>query len=209
MLTSTHIIKPPNLTISFEIMCDASNYAVGAILYAKPRLIWWMLLLKEFDLEVKDKSGAENLVADHISRIEMDEDPTPFIMTSFMSNFYSCVSLFKNAFETYQTCEYCPIVGTTINGRSEMPQQPMLLCKVFDVWGIDFMGPFLVSLCFVYILLSIDYLSKWVEAIPTRTYDYKFVASFVRSKSFYMFGLLRAIISDEGTHFFNCTMEAL
>ena len=52
-----------------------------------------------------------------------------------------------------------------------MPQQPMLFYEVFDVWGIDFMGPFPVSFGFVYILLVVDYVSKWVEAKPSRTND--------------------------------------
>jgi len=41
---------------------------------SKPRLIRWMLLLQEFDIEIRDKSGAHNLVADHLSRIENKED---------------------------------------------------------------------------------------------------------------------------------------
>ena len=38
---------------------------------AKPRLIRWILLLQEFDLKIRDKSGAENVVADHLSRLEL------------------------------------------------------------------------------------------------------------------------------------------
>ncbi|RDY00735.1 Retrovirus-related Pol polyprotein from transposon 17.6, partial [Mucuna pruriens] len=44
---------------------------------AKPRLIWWMLLLQEFDIEIRNTKGAKNLVADHLSRIERRIDPLP------------------------------------------------------------------------------------------------------------------------------------
>ena len=90
-----------------------------------------------------------------------------------------------------------------------MPQQPMLFCEVFDVLGIDFMGPFLVSFGFVYILLAVDYVSKCVEAKPTRTNDAKVVVDFVRSNLFCRLGVPRAIISDQDTHFCNRSMYAL
>ncbi|RDX86790.1 Retrovirus-related Pol polyprotein, partial [Mucuna pruriens] len=44
---------------------------------AKPRLIWWMLLLQEFNIEIKGKKGAENFVVDHLRRIERESDPMP------------------------------------------------------------------------------------------------------------------------------------
>jgi hypothetical protein len=44
---------------------------------AKLRLIRWMLFLQEFNVEIKDKSGAENLVVDHLSRIDCNEDASP------------------------------------------------------------------------------------------------------------------------------------
>jgi len=69
------------------------------------------------------------------------------------------------------------------------------------------MGPFPPSSGFSYILLAIDYVSKWVEAIATRTNDSRVVMSFVRSNIFCRFGIPQAIISDQGTHFCNKLLE--
>ncbi|GJR63551.1 reverse transcriptase domain-containing protein [Tanacetum coccineum] len=51
-----------------------------------------------------------------------------------------------------------------ISQRDEMPQNAIQVCKIFDVWGIDFLGPFPSSHGDKYILVAVDYLSKWVEA---------------------------------------------
>ena len=59
-----------------------------------------------------------------------------------------------------------------------MPLTPILVCEIFDVWGIDFMGPFLPSFGCSYILLAVDYVSKWMEAKATRTSDSK-VGNFI------------------------------
>ncbi|RDX64438.1 Retrovirus-related Pol polyprotein, partial [Mucuna pruriens] len=115
-LTSAPILQAPNWEFPFELMCDASNSALGAVLgqrvgvgkpvhvisyasrtmdptqlnystiekellaikpNAKPRLIQWMLLLQQFNIEIKDKKGAKNSIADHLSRIEKEADPMP------------------------------------------------------------------------------------------------------------------------------------
>ncbi|GJZ57707.1 reverse transcriptase domain-containing protein, partial [Tanacetum coccineum] len=83
-----------------------------------------------------------------------------------------------------------------------MPQNTIQVCEIFDVWGIDFMGPFLSSRGNKYILVVIDYLSKWVEAKVLPTNDARVVVKFLKSL-FARFGTPRAIISDHGTHFCN------
>ncbi|RDX84436.1 pol, partial [Mucuna pruriens] len=90
-----------------------------------------------------------------------------------------------------------------------MPQQPVLFCEIFDVWGIDFMGPFPISNGYSYILLVIDYVSRWVEARATRTNDAKVVVDFLKSKIFYWFGVPKALIGDQRTHFSNRAMSSL
>ncbi len=71
------------------------------------------------------------------------------------------------------------------------------------------MGPFPSSKGFLYILLAVDYVSKWVEAKATRTNDSKVVADFLKTNIFCRFGVPRALISDGGSHFCNRTIEAL
>ena len=65
------------------------------------------------------------------------------------------------------------------------------------------MGPFSQSAGFQYILLAVDYLSRWVEAIPTRLDNAQTILKFLRSHIFSRFGVRRAVISDQGTHFCN------
>ncbi|GJR09691.1 reverse transcriptase domain-containing protein [Tanacetum coccineum] len=71
-------------------------------------------------------------------------------------------------------------------------------CEIFDVWGIDFMGPFPSSHGNKYILVAVDYLSKWVEAKALPTNDARVVVKFLKSL-FARFGTPRAIISDQRT----------
>ena len=77
-----------------------------------------------------------------------------------------------------------------------MPQTPILFCEIFYVWGIDFMGPFLVSFGYVYIFLAVNYASKWVEVKATRIDDSKVVTDLIKSNIFSRFGIPRALISD-------------
>ncbi|CAN6723552.1 unnamed protein product [Malus baccata var. baccata] len=247
MLTSAPIIRPPNWSIPFQLMCDASDYALGAVLgqrkdkqphviyyaswtlndaqlnysttekellavvfaldkfrsyllgtkviiytdhaalkylltkkEAKPRLIRWMLLLQEFDIEIRDKKGSENVVADHLSRLVHEEEVVP-IPETFPDEQLMSIEVSMPWYAdlvNYLASKVIP------RPKDQMPQNPIFNVEIFDVWGIDFMGPFPSSHGFVYILLAVDYVSKWVEARATRTNDSKVVADFVKTNIF-------------------------
>nr|GEY82648.1 reverse transcriptase domain-containing protein [Tanacetum cinerariifolium] len=81
-----------------------------------------------------------------------------------------------------------------------MPQNSIQVCEIFDIWGIDFIELFSSLRGNKYILVAVDYLSKWVKAKTLPTNDARVVCKFLKSL-FARFGTPRAIISDCGTHF--------
>ncbi|XP_057758020.1 uncharacterized protein LOC130977036 [Arachis stenosperma] len=115
---------------------------------------------------------------------------------------------FKDAMEMVSRCDECQRAGN-LTKRNEMPHQYILELELFDVWGIDFMGYFPTSYSNSYILVAVDYVSRWVEAIATATNDNKVVISFLRRNIFSRFGVSRAFISDGGSHYCNKQLEAL
>ncbi|CAA7037213.1 unnamed protein product [Microthlaspi erraticum] len=279
---------------------------------AKPRLLRWILLLQEFDLEIKDKKGVDNGVADHLSRmrvedlvplddsmpeeqlmsvrvleaVELDrvcslndekfpwyvdivnylvhkqipkdldaykrkkllrdaslyfrdepylykrgsdglfrrciaEEEVSGVLEHFHGSTYGghfavfktaqkvlqsglwWPNLFKDAHSFISKCDPCQRMGN-ISRRNEMPQNPILEVEVFDVWGIDFMGPFDPSSHGNrYILVAVDYVSKWVEAIACPANDHKPVLKLFKSVIFPRYGIPRVVISDGGSHFIN------
>ncbi|BAB02630.1 retroelement pol polyprotein-like [Arabidopsis thaliana] len=337
-LVSAPVVRAPNWDYPFEIMCDASDYVVGAVLgqkidkklhviyyasrtlddaqgryattekellavvfafekfrsylvgskvtvytdhaalrhlYAKkdtkPRLLRWILLLQEFDMEIVDKKGIENGAADHLLRMRIEE-PLPIddsmpeeqlMVVEFFGKSYSgkefhqlndvegespwrCVSedevegillhchcsaygghfatfktvskilqagfwwptMFKDAQEFVSKCDSCQRKDN-ISRINEMPQNPIVEVEIFDVWGIDFMGLFPSSYGNKYILVAIDYVSKWVEAIAIPTNDAKVVLKLFKTIIFPRFGVPRVVISDGGKHFINKVFENL
>ncbi|KAL9372531.1 hypothetical protein Peur_034775 [Populus x canadensis] len=246
-VTSAPIIQPPNWDEPFEIMCDASDYAVGAVLGQRIGknlhvIAYASRMLDEFppglSTSQKDKLRADakyyfwdtpylwKFCVDQVVRRCVPQDEFHSILTFFHS--HSCgghfgakrtahkvlesgfywPSIFKDAYHFCKSCEKCQKTGN-ITHKNQMPLTNILVSEIFDVWGIDFMGPFPSSFGNLYILLAVDYVSKWIEAKATRTNDAKVVLDFVRTHIVDRFGIPKAIISDRGTHFCNRSMEAL
>nr|GEV33083.1 reverse transcriptase domain-containing protein [Tanacetum cinerariifolium] len=82
----------------------------------------------------------------------------------------------KEAIDILKACHSGPTEGHyeanyTANKKDELPQNSIQVCEIFNVWGIDFMGPFPSSKGKKHIIVAVDYLSKWVEAKALPTND--------------------------------------
>nr|GFC15107.1 reverse transcriptase domain-containing protein [Tanacetum cinerariifolium] len=97
----------------------------------------------------------------------------------FDSGFY-WPSIYKDAFELVKRCDSCQRQGK-VSQNDEMPQNFIQICEIFDVWGIEFMGLFSSSKGNKYILVVVDYLSKWVEAKALPINDARVVVKFLKS----------------------------
>jgi hypothetical protein len=83
-----------------------------------------------------------------------------------------------------------------------MPMNYSLPLEPFDVWGFNFMGPFLASRTkHTHILVAVDYVTKWVEAIPTKSADHATSIKMLKDIIFPRFGVPRFLITDGGSHF--------
>ena len=89
-------------------------------------------------------------------------------------------SLFKDAYTMCKSYNKCQRLGK-LTHKNMMPLNPILIVDLFYVWGIDFMGPFPMSFGYSYILVGVDYVSKWVKAIPCKCNDHRVVLKFLKN----------------------------
>ncbi|GJT65353.1 reverse transcriptase domain-containing protein [Tanacetum coccineum] len=106
-------------------------------------------------------------------------------------------TIYRDAHDLVTRCDACQRQGKILQ-KDEMPQNAIQVCEIFDVWGIDFMGPFPSSRGNKYILMAVDYLSKWVEAKALPTNDARVVVKFLKSFFLHRIWNPRANISDLG-----------
>ncbi|XP_039135750.1 uncharacterized protein LOC120273176 [Dioscorea cayenensis subsp. rotundata] len=151
---------------------------------AKPRLIRWILLLQEFDLEIRDKKGAENVVADHLSRlhqvVEKNGENELAINDAFPMSRFLRISTIDTP------CGNLWRLGNRLHGAvSIFMQQRIYSCGTWITFP------------------------NGLKAVPSPTKRCRTVIKLFKRVIFPRFGVARAVISDGGSHFIERQFESL
>ncbi|XP_075082075.1 uncharacterized protein LOC142166698 [Nicotiana tabacum] len=227
-LTTEPIIVTPNWSLPFELMCDEwcsywssiANFLVSDLIPNGLEAYQKKMFLRECRQYYWEEPFLFRFCTDNIIRRCVPEDEVIQILNAchdspvggyhggnrtvakVLECGYYWLSIYQDANQMVKACDQCQRQGS-ISRRHEMLLNFVMEVEIFDVWGIDFMGPFISSYGMTYILVAVDYVSKWVEAIALLNNEARSVTAFLKKNLFTRFGTPTAILSDGGSYFCN------
>nr|GEY87615.1 hypothetical protein [Tanacetum cinerariifolium] len=162
---------------------------------AKPRLIRWILLLQEFDIEIKDRKGTKNVAADHLSQIGNNESSDD---NEVDDNFLGETLMEINTKDEPWFADFANyLLGDVISKGMTYQKKNKFFSDLNHYFWEE---PYLFKLC------DDGMIRRCAEAQALPTNDARVVVTFLK-RLFCRFGMPKALISDRGTHFCNKTME--
>ncbi|GJW06278.1 putative nucleotidyltransferase, ribonuclease H [Tanacetum coccineum] len=220
-LVEALILQSPDWSKPFKIMCDASEYVIGAVLgqRADKKPVVFFYASKKFseaqmnytttekELLAVEKRGRKMWLPTICPGLSLHHSTSDVIKESFLDESLFEVSKLPYAnIVNYLVVKKLPDYWSKqqrLYFFSQLKNYFLEDPELYKVGVLILWGPFPTSYGNVYILVAVDYVSKWVEAEATKTNDHSVVLKFVKKNIFARHGIPKAIISDGGSHFKN------